>query len=298
MQQEIGDEDNEDDRQHDLCHQIAEAANAAGEFRLRQLTRHRVGDRREFGSACGGDDEGARRTAPHGSAGEDTVETGADLGFRRRDAGSLGDRKGLAGQCCLADIQISRRQDHRIRRHETASRKTDDVARHDRRGRDCPFSAVAQHGRRQRYAFPQGFDGTACPIFLGESEQAACEDDAANDQCIVQFPNACRDDGGKDQDEDERTDKLLEQRAERIRLAGGIDGICNIYLQPRFRFRRCEAGGLRLELSKKLRQRQRPVGPLIACAPVEIGGAGISRIVHVAAPWIAGRACPAHRLRH
>ena len=52
MQHQVGEEDNDDDRQHDLGHQIAEAADPLSEIGFRHTSLDRRGDAGEFGSAA------------------------------------------------------------------------------------------------------------------------------------------------------------------------------------------------------------------------------------------------------
>ena len=98
-----------------------------------------------------------------------------------------------------------------------ARAQADDVARHQLARRHDGLHAVAQRSRRRRRHLAQRRQRPLGPVLLGESQQHGEEHDDGDDHGLERVAQEARDDGGGEQDQDERVLELGRRRCARPR---------------------------------------------------------------------------------
>ena len=115
--------------------------------------------------------------------------------------GALTTGKGLAGQRRFADVEIPGFQNDAVGRNKVSCRKPDDVPRYEVFSRYRRLYAIAYHQNLARDALPERLHGPRRPIFLSETQQAACKHDQPDDGGSVRVTDDGRNAYRKDKDE-------------------------------------------------------------------------------------------------
>ena len=212
MQDDVDGKHHQDQGHHHLGQHAAELPDAALEIGFRGAQGQLLGDLAEFRPHPGFADEDAGAAAADVGAHEHAVRPLGQAGAFGDRPGFLLHRKSLAGQNRLVDEEIIGLDHDPVGRDEAPRREQHDIPRHDLFGQDDSRFPVAQKVDSQSHPAAQLLDRVAGPILLDKAQHGAGDDDGEDDAGVDPFPGHQRDDGRKNQDEDERAFKLAEKK--------------------------------------------------------------------------------------
>lgn len=213
MHHGVNQEDNGDDDGDDPDNQEAETLDAFFKSVLGGGLDDFLGDLAEF-----------RMQADAGH--QEFPETGNDVGAgedRAVAAGRLFRGQAFAGQAGFVQEEIGGADNLAVRRHDVAGGEGNDIAGHEVFGFEVLLLAVAEHASANSQAAGDLLGGLAGLMLLIEVEDDAQEDHGQDDGHAPQFAGEPRNEGGDNQDDDERILEIAEKQEDRLPALGSRD---------------------------------------------------------------------------
>ena len=236
-------EDEGDDPQHDGDQDLAQLGEPLLERRRLALgALEHAGDPPQLGRHAGGDDD---RVGLAGGDGRAQVDHVGPVAQRRRHVehvlGVLGHGDRLPGQGGLLDAKVERPEEPGVGGDVVAALQDDPVAGHEVAGRDRlqpSFPEDLGQGGRESL---EGRDRTFGPLLLDEADDAVQQHDGQDRQRVDHIAHQAGDQGGRDEDADDRLEELAEESPPPRRWLRLGELVRSVFLPTGFRFGLVEA---------------------------------------------------------